>query len=454
MNNLQQELAVFIHSVRFDDFSDTVIEKAKRHLLDTLGAALAGTCSEIYQTVLNTYRDELQGTSQLWGQPYRTSPRNAAFLNGVITHMYELDDTGGCDHSGAVIIPAILAILPQCQQPVSGQQLLTALIIGYEVGRRVLEACGGYSAHNGKGWHSTATCGVFGAAAAAGMLLHLSSEQINSALGIAGSYSSGLWAFIHDGAQTKKLHAGIAAQHGVSAALLAQAGLQGPGQLFEPVWGGFFHAYAEQTQKPAALTAQWGHPWKIERCSIKPYASCRSVHSSIDAIRTLLDRMTLNTPSQIERVNVYLSTFLQGMCGVTDLSSLAGAQMSLPYALCACILYGRADLSVYQPEKLHHPDVADVLQKIHLVIDTEQTADSEPVIEMVSIDGRAERCQVTVALGAPANPLSDKALFDKFTSLANTALSTEKTEKLLNCCLSIEQQNDCQTLVDLLTVAA
>lgn len=131
-----------------------------------------------------------------------------------------------------------MAAVSMKTEPVNGRELITAVVIGYDVSRRVLEACGGYSAHNGAGWHSTATCGVFGAAAASARILTDAAQTV-SALGIAGSFSGGLWAFIHDGSQSKKLHSGRAAEGGLLAARFAQQGISGPKKLFEDVWGGF-----------------------------------------------------------------------------------------------------------------------------------------------------------------------------------------------------------------------
>src|SRR3546814_4077516 len=127
-----------------------------------------------------------------WSSDVCSSDLQTAMLNGVAAHALELDDTGGCDHSGAVVLPAVMAAVSMVPGTVNGRELITAVVLGYEVGRRVLEACGGYSAHNGAGWHSTATCGVFGAAAASARILQLDAGQTLAALGIAGSFSGGL----------------------------------------------------------------------------------------------------------------------------------------------------------------------------------------------------------------------------------------------------------------------
>ncbi len=229
------QLAEKLCRVDFGDFPAATVHKAKLHILDTLGAALAGSASADARTVwrsLGLQNDA--GRSAAWGTPFDLNPRSASFINGVSAHALELDDSGGCDHSGAVVVPAALAILPELESPVSGRQLLTGILMGYEVGRRVLEAASGYEAHNGLGWHSTGTCGVFGAAAAAGFCSSCDAHRLEQALGIACSFSGGTWGFIHDGSQTKKLHPGRAAEGGLTAALLAAGDFSGPAKIFDP----------------------------------------------------------------------------------------------------------------------------------------------------------------------------------------------------------------------------
>ncbi|MGO4431451.1 MmgE/PrpD family protein, partial [Streptomyces sp. MCAF7] len=116
----------------------------------------------------------------------------------------------------------------------------------------------------------------------------LDPDRTAHALALAGSLSGGIWAFVHDGAMSKRLHAGRAAEAGVTAALLAAHGVTGPAQVFADVWGGFLRTYAPTSAEPAALTAGLGREWRISRCSLKPYASCRSTHSAVDAVGAVL----------------------------------------------------------------------------------------------------------------------------------------------------------------------
>ncbi|KAA0016001.1 MmgE/PrpD family protein [Salinicola corii] len=437
-------LIVFSRALRFEDIPESVVAQAKRHWLDTLGAGLAGATSDIGHKVIDGLH-EPGGEAVVWGTEQRLSARMAAFVNGVSAHALELDDTGGCDHSGAVVIPALLASLPLIERRVSGQELLTAMIVGYEVGRRVLEACGGYSRHNGDGWHSTGTCGVFGAAAACAKLMNLEFEALRSAITLSGSFSSGLWAFSHDGAESKKLHAGHAAQGGVNAALMARAGVVGPSQLFSDVWGGFLSTVAPGHAEPAALTVGLGQIWKLSRCSLKPYASCRGTHAAIDALSVLIRDAELDAEAakaSIQRIQVRLSPFLNDMCGTRDIDSLASAQMSLPYALAAMATLGSAGLSAYTLENRQATALRDCMLRVELIVDDQCPRDGEPEVTLITQDGRHRTLRVDTALGNPLNPLSDDALFRKFLEGAELSLSPRRCETLMRLSMGMEMLED------------
>ncbi|MDO7895997.1 MmgE/PrpD family protein [Pseudomonas citrulli] len=424
-----ERLARFCVETRFEDLPPALVAQAKRHILDTFGASLAGAGSEVARQARSVFAGDT-GHTQVWGTDWRVGTAQAALLNGIAAHALELDDTGGCDHSGAVVLPAAMAAVSMAGRAVNGQAFIAAVIIGYDIGRRVLEACGGYSAHNGAGWHSTATCGVFGAAAASARILGLDAAQTLSALGIAGSFSGGLWAFIHDGSQSKKLHSGRAAEGGLLAARFAQRGISGPSQLFDDVWGGFLKTLAAETAVPEALDQDLGQVWKLARCSIKPYAACRGTHSAIDALGLLLTHLQIGA-EQVEDVQVSLCGLLQDMCGGQGVASLAAAQMSLRYALAARLVLGHCRLDAYDDARRSDPRIARWLSRIRLDVDPLLSEDGEPVVTVRTLDGRQASLCVDVPLGAPGNPLSDEALEEKFLSLAARTIAPRQAQALL-----------------------
>ena len=441
-------LAQFVTSAVPSDLPPAIRTKASRHILDTLACGIAGATSQEAQATLELIRaTEPQGGVPVWGTSETLSVRSATLVNGIACHAFELDDTGGCDHSGAVVLPAALAAIALAEYPVSGEEFLLAVVLGYDVARRALEACGGYAAHNEAGWHSTATCGTFGAAVAAARILRLDAAGVAHALGHAASFSGGLWAFIHDGSQTKRIHAGKAAEGGLFAALLARAGVSGPSQVFEDAWGGFLATFASTSAQPGALTVGLGESWRLERVSLKPYASCRGTHSSIDALGALLERNNL-AAEDVERIEVRLSPFLSDMCGSQDVATLPFAQMSLPYALAARLALGHAGLSAYAASERQNPLLLAAMNLVNLIVDPSIGANDEPFVRVVARDGRSDELRVPAALGSPANPVTDEAYFKKIRNLATMTLDEACTERLIDGVLGLWEQKDARWLND------
>ncbi|RCW79266.1 MmgE/PrpD family protein [Paracoccus lutimaris] len=429
---------------------ERVRRRGKLHLLDTLGAALAGTCSAEFRAVRALAASG--GAARLLATGQRTGARDAALINGVAAHVFELDDSGGCDHSGAVVLPALLAALAGIETPVSGGDFLSAWLAGYEVGRRVLDASGGYGAHNGAGWHSTGTCGALAAAAAVARLRGYDAAMTRQAVTLATSFSSGLWAFIHDGSQAKKIHAGRAAEGGLLAADLVLAGISGPSRVFDEVWGGFLKTYTG-TAAPVALSRDLGADWMIERASLKPYAACRGAHSAIDAVQDML-AATGRDAAQIAAIDLRLPPFLMDMCGAARLETLAGAQMSLGYALAVQRVFGRVDLAQYALAARNDPRVTACLAQIRFHPDPAMEQMGEPVVTITFSDGGCETGMVPRATGSSERPMSEAAIRAKFDSLAGMALPAPQTARLADFVLALEGQGDCRDLPGLLVSTA
>jgi 2-methylcitrate dehydratase PrpD len=451
IKTMADQFADKICGTKFADFPDATIHKAKLHILDTLGVAIAGSVSKETQTMIECLGlGGATGSSAVWGWPLKLDARTAALINGISAHAFELDDSGGCDHSGAVVLPAALSVLGETALPVSGRTLLRSILTGYEVGRRVLEAAGGYEEHNGQGWHSTGTCGAFGAAAASGVLLGFDAPTMASALGTACSFSGGTWAFIQNGSPAKKLHAGRAAEGGVVAAYLASRGFAGPATVFEAdIWGSFFATFCAGGGDPCALVADFGENWRLNRCSIKPYATCRGTHSAIDAIDMLFSKHGL-TPSLIAAVEVDMSQFQFGMCGGTTLTSRAQAQMSLPYAIAAKLHYGKVYLAELEERAWSAPAIAAMLEKIKIRVDPAMKDEDEPGITLVTTRGARHFETVEFPLGGPLNPLSDTQLIAKYSDLAGAVLPPAKVGAILDFVLDLDQRDDARGLLQLL----
>lgn len=462
-----EKIAGFITSLRLEDIPASVQHRAKIHLLDTLGAGIAGAASHEVAAA-RTALAAAHGApapetgSPVWGTPALLPPLGATFVNGVASHAFELDDSGGCDHSGAVVVPAALgalavagAVSPANEKydggaHVDGARLLSAVVSGYEVARRVQDALGGYDAVNNRGWHSTGVCGTFGAAVAAGVVLGLDSRQMVSAVGLAGSFTGGTWAFIGDGAMSKRMHVGRAAESGLNSALLANAGFTGPRDLFSAPWGGFLSLYGQPDEvREDVLFGTLGEEWQVERASIKPHATCRSTHSAIDAILDLRAQHGL-TPESTQKIVVKTSALIADMCGTADVRSLVSTQLSMHFALAAALTYGQVGLDQVAEGGRNDPRVTELMGRIHVEVDPQQHGGSAEPFLTVQTDAETLGIQAVKAKGAATNRLSDEDTIGKFDSLAGTRLPAGRVGEIRKMVLGLESFDDAGWLPGLL----
>lgn len=444
--------ARFATRVRLADVPRDTVRRAGLHLLDTLGAALAGSASVEAGLARRAARAEGglgTGPAAIWGTAGRARPQTAAFVNGVAAHAFELDDSGGCDHSGAVVVPAALAAVAVAGRPVTGAELTLAVLLGYELGRRVQTALGGYDAVNERGWHSTGVCGTFAAAAAAGRVLGLDAEALTWAIGLAGSFTGGTWAFVGDSAMSKRLHVGRAAECGLHAALLAREGFTGPAAVFEAGWGGVLGLYAGPgVADPAAISGGLGEHWQLDRSSIKPYASCRSTHSTIDAVLRLREQGL--RAERVDALEVHASELIVQMCGGADLSSLVSAQLSLPFAVAVAAVRGDVGLDDILAGRTD-PGVLDLLDRVALHTDPGQHGGSAEPWLRVTGGGRSLTAQAVLARGAAENRLSAAQIRAKFDHLAAHRLPGEARRRLI---AGLDRLGECPDVAPLIGLLA
>jgi 2-methylcitrate dehydratase PrpD len=444
-----ERLAAFYSGVTIADLPSETVHAVRRHLLDTLGAGLAGSRQPEPNAALEAGRlcYGASGPSLVWGRRAKLAPATAALVNGTAAHALELDDASGCDHSGAVVIPAVLGALPLAPEA-SDADLIIAICAGYDLGRRVLEAAGGYDAHNNAGWHSTGTCGVFASTAAVARLLRLDAAVTRDALGIALSFASGSWAFMSDGAMTKRLHPGHAAASGVLATSLARAGMSGPAAPFEAPWGGFLPTYAAASADPDALTRGLGEAWRIHRSSIKPYASCRGTHAAIEAM--LRFRQEGIRSKDLESIEVNVHPTLVRMCGSAQVETLLDAQMSLPYALAVALIHGGADLPMFAESVRRDPIVLGEASRIRVVESTVPMTNVAAELVLRLREGGERSLRIDVPAGSATNPLPGAALVAKYRSLATPVLGGSAALELEARILALGSGSRPSELLDLL----
>jgi 2-methylcitrate dehydratase PrpD len=445
------QFAQYAANLRYNDLPQDVRKLAHLVLLDTLGCAMAGAGTEevaqIRRAMTQANGGGNGGDSIFWGTTEKAPLPMAALANGAAVHAREIDDFGGCAHSGSVVIPSALGVA--ARTGASGRELLTAIVIGYDIARRVMDGGGGYQAMKDRGWHSTSTCGGFGAAAAAGRLLGLNTQRLQWALGYAGSNAGGTWAYIPEGAMSKRVHPGFAAHTGIVAAYLAANDVTGPASIFEAPWGGYYPTYVPGIATPEAAVKDLGRDFRIRLVGFKPYAACRGIHSSID-IMLDLRRKHLVHAADVKQVTVRGSPTHLKQLAKQDVQTLLDAQMSLPYSIAVSLVSGGAMLDQYTPEALKRPDVRDLARRVHLKLEPSVTDGAEPYVDVELNDGRVLTDRVLIARGDSENPLSENEVRAKFRTAASAILNAAHIARLEDTVMHAAELPDCRELASLL----
>jgi len=443
---LSGQLGAFLSRLSFKDLSEPQVSKLKIYFLDWLGSAIAGKVGEPVQIILGIIHD-------LGGTPESTIIANqtvgnclfAALANGASSHMVEMDDLHreSILHPATAIIPAVFALAER--ERASGADLLLAIAVGYEAAIRV--AIGVGPSHY-RSWHTTATCGTFGAAAGAARLLGLDEEQTISAYGSAGTQAGGLWEFLTNNAMSKQLHPGKAALNGLLSALLAQRGFTGARKILEGEKG-FFKATSNDFDGAKCL-ANLGKEFYFERNSIKYHASCGHTHSAIDAVLQATRGMALD-PEDVESVRVSVYQGSLDLLADIEPTTPYFAKFCLPFCVASALRFGHANLADFSTERVRDPDLARMMQKIQIQSDPGLSAmypRKWPArVEIVKRSGERLAGSVTYPKGDPENPLSRSEVVGKFKSLTRGLIADDWAEALCERTLSLDQLSDVSALL-------
>lgn len=434
-------LAGFVAGLKFDDLPRKVVEAAKMAYLDWLGSALAGS-DKRPTLILDRVVREMGGSPEatVVTGSRKTSAAWAALVNGASSHVVELDDVHKSSilHAGAVAIPAALAVCEKNKK--TGRDLIAAIVAGYEVGIRVGEAV---TPSHYKIWHTTGTCGTFGAAAAAAKAAGLDKEGCWSALGSAGTQAAGLWEFIENGAMSKHLHPGKAAMNGVLSALLAGEGYTAARKMIEGRRG--FCVATAREYHLNKITSGLGEKYKIMENCYKIHASCRHTHHVIDIILDLRKRYRIQS-SMVEKIKIRTYSVALDIAGNISPDSVYAAKFSLPFCAALGLVSGGAGPEKFSEINLFHPEIRKLIRKTELVVDPtleEMYPEKWPAtVELTLADGQVISGQTEFPRGDPENPLSQEEIVEKFRSLAKPYLSPENVKKLTNRIFRLESVED------------
>ncbi len=448
-DTISGQMAAFAASLNYERMPADVQRLAHLVLLDTLGCALAGSVTDEVRQIRQAMIDAGGGAgdSNLWGTAKSASLPLAVLANGAAVHAREIDDFGGCAHSGSVVIPAALGAAARVGA--SGREFLTAVVIGYDIARRVMDGGGGYLAFKERGWHSTSTCGGFGAAAAVGKLLRLDAERLQWAIGYAGCNAGGTWAFIPEGAMSKRVHPGYAAQTGVVSAYLAANRVTAPATIFETDWGGYYSTYMSGKAHMQDAVAGLGTDFRIRRTGFKPYAACQGIHSSLDVVLGLRREHGIKA-ADVARVTVRGSRTHVKQLGKQEVLTMLDAQMSLPYSIAAALSTGGAMLDQYTSTALRRAEVNELARRVRVIHETSVRDGEEPYVDVELSDGRVLTGRMKVARGDYTNPLSEDELRAKFRTTAGTVFDSKRVAALEQMIAKTAELADVNELVALL----
>ncbi|HUA55083.1 MAG TPA: MmgE/PrpD family protein [Candidatus Sulfotelmatobacter sp.] len=407
--------------------------RAALHVLDWLGCAAAGLTTPPGVTALAWARTLPTGRCHTVGG-LRLSGRDAAFLNGSVGNVLEMDDfyRTALVHPGPIVVPTALAAAEETDA--GPDALLDAIVRGFEAMIRIGRSVG--PTHY-KFFHNTATCGVFGAAAAAGALYRLADERLVDGLGNAGTQASGLWQCRLEDSMTKQLHNGRAAQSGLLAAQLAVHGFTGPKLILDGPLG-FYNAMCPDGW-PDRLLAEPEAPWLIHGTSFKPWPACRHTHPTIDA--ALAARATVDFAA-IRRIVVETYRDALAVCDNPSPMTAVEAKFSLQHASAVVLLRGTPTLADFDVPATRDPEIAALRSKVELRERAPYTvaypAHFAASLHVELADGRTITRDIPDALGDPENPLPDAMLCDKARALLNAGgYSPDAAEAVIAAALAL-----------------
>ena len=422
---LAEAFAEFSAGLTYGQLPDQVREFARWHIVDTIGVCIAAAdpfedSGKAARKLAAKWRTE-KGASVL-GLGTQCEADKAALINGALAQALEMDDKHGSSlaRPGSTVTPAVLAVAEE--QNLSLEDAITAVTVGYEVmirlgfvgGKRFLE----------RGYHTSSLIGAFGTVCAIGNLLHVRPGEIVDALGIAGTFASGIQEATRTGSTSKILHGGWGAHSGIVALDLAMAGITGPSSVFEGQFG-FFQTHLT----PIKGELDWkkareglGTRWYLPETAYKPYPCCQLLHAFIDAAKLMLVDFARDGVSvkSISRISARLAE--PGLTLVTDPierkkapSQPHEARFSLPFTLAFALLYGDVDIETFRAERLGDADVLKLAALVECGEDPESDYPLHcPALLEIEAGGKTYKLRVRFHPGSPEAPLSQSDVLDKF----------------------------------------
>ncbi len=400
-------LAQFISSLDYEAIPDPAVRACKQRILDTLGSALRGSTTDHVRQVKKVLR-QLEGKNEatVFADAFRTTCVDAALINGTMAHSIDFDDIHKFVHPGCSIVPAAIAMAEK--EGRNGKEIITAVILGYEVAVRVSLAVG--LSHRFRGFHPTGTCNGFGSAAASAKLLGLKQEEIISSLGIAATMASGITEYRYDGSRIKHLHGGLAARNGVLAALLAREDFAGPREGIEGKFG-FCRVYSDEFDLNM-ITDGLGRGFEITQTDMKPYPSCRQTNGPVDLALELKRKHRID-PQDILEIKLVTYDYILKCPWLIDREGFhtpLEAILNIPFCVAVALIDGKLILDHFNDDKVKDPQIRDLAGKFVTVAEPSFSAkypgERNNRLEITTRTGETFRASTNNAKGSGLFPLT------------------------------------------------
>lgn len=425
-------LATYLVQARYEDLPAEVRKEGCRTLLNWVGVAVGGSHHETVQRAIAALKPfSALDQASLLGRSERFDIMNAAFLNGVSSHVFDFDDTHlkTIIHPAGPVMSAILALAEY--RPVSGKDFLNALILGVETECRIGNSV--YPDHYDVGWHITGTAGVFGAAAAAGKLLGLNEQQMVWALGLAASQPVGLRESF--GSMNKSFNPGRAASNGLFAALLAAENYTSSDAMIEAKRG-WAHTISTK-QDFSQITENLGSHYEAALNTYKPFACGIVIHPALDAAIQMRNEYQL-TADQIAKVELKVHPLVLELTGKkTPRIGLEG-KFSIYHSVAVAIVEGAAGERQYSDQAVLDPVVLKLRERVVATVDPAVKPEQVDMTILLN-DGRTLHKFIEHAIGSVEVPMTDQQLEAKFLDLAKGILSDDQARQLLSLCWDVEK---------------
>jgi len=439
----------YVCQTSFDDLPQNVLLRAKEVLVDSLSVIAAGAQEDEVKALKEKIVDpKARQVASLIGSGVRTEPLNAALINGTAGTFLELDEGNqfGRGHPGIHVVPAALAIAEEGR--LSGRELVTALVLGYEIGTRIGIAC-----KIRMSMHPHGTWGTVGAAVAVGKLMGYGEaamkEMINvsSSLGLATSRRTML-----EGGTVRNVYSGVSNTMGILAHQLVQSGFTGEADGLKTVYG----SVVSDTFSPEVMTEDLGKRFEIARNYFKMHACCRYNHGTLDALEKILAQRPLKV-DEVKAVDVETYSLAAQLCDQNPRNMLA-AKFSIPFAVATLIVHGRTDVTCFNPEAVQNDSVQALAQRVKVKEDPKLTAmmpaRRPSKVKVTLKSGEKLEAEVTMNKGDFEDPYGPADLEKKYYSLADPVWGHAKAEQIRSQLMGVEKVKDINQVTALIAPLA